>query len=814
MIKGAVDFANYHKNNAAQKEAAHKAAEFVRNFLIYGPVSKTPEDKQATIPPIDISVAKLPRSGEQLFGRDPELAQLDGAWADPGTHVISLVAWGGEGKSALVNHWLGSMAKDHYCGARRVYGWSFYSQGIRETVASATEFIDTMLRRFGDTAPTEGSPWDKGERLARLMRKERTLLILDGLEPLQDPPGYNEGRLRDRALEVLVREMAAANPGLCVITTRYRVADIEQYSRFTAPVIELKPLSDGDGAKLLQALGVQGSEEELRQASGEFGGHALALNLLGTYLRDVYAGDVRRRSEVSLLEADAEQGGHARRVMVSYERWFGNGPELAVLRLLGLFDRPADAQAVAAIRARPAISGLTDTLQGLTDSQWHWILARLRRARLIAESDPNQPETLDAHPLVREYFGQQLREKYPATWREGNKRLYDHFKTTTKEYPDTIEEMAPLFTAVTHGCRAGRYQEVLDDIYKRRIQRGNEFFASKKLGAAGAVLSALSSFCASLWSEPVAELSEEGKAYVMFEAAVYLATQLHLKEAEQPYRKASELYEAQKNLVMAAASSGDLSRLYLTIGNIEKAIDFAQKGISLADSRDDLFRKMEIRTYLASALHQAGRLEDAEAIFHQAEEVQKERHLRDPQTHPPLLWSFQGFLYCELLLDQGEYRKVQSRAGQTLEWVTQKQRLPDIALDHLSLGRARLLEAQQEGTGDFSEASAHLDKAVTGLRQSGERHHLPRCLLARTELYRIRGDFQKAESDLNEAMDIARRAGMGLFEADCRLEDARLYLSLGGKEKARESLATAKEMINQMGYHRRDKEIERIAPQL
>ena len=42
------------------------------------------------------------------------------------------------------------------------------------------------------------------------------------------------------------------------------------------------------------------------------------------------------------LGEDIRQGMHARKVMESYQRWFGDGPELSVLRMLGLFDRPAD----------------------------------------------------------------------------------------------------------------------------------------------------------------------------------------------------------------------------------------------------------------------------------------------------------------------------------------------------------------------------------------------------------------------------------------------------------------------------------------
>jgi len=55
-------------------------------------------------------------------------------------------------------------------------------------------------------------------------------------------------------------------------------------------------------------------------------------------------------------------------------------------------------------------------------------------------------QTLDAHPLVREYFGQRLQEKSPAAWREAHRRLYEYYKgVPEKKYPDTLEEMQPLF---------------------------------------------------------------------------------------------------------------------------------------------------------------------------------------------------------------------------------------------------------------------------------------------------------------------------------------------------------------------------------
>jgi hypothetical protein len=111
-----------------------------------------------TLPHERISVARLPVSGPDLFGRNAELQRLDEAWENPNTNIISFVAWGGVGKTALVNHWLKQrMARDNYRGAERVYGWSFYSQGTSERAASADLFIDQALRWFGDADPTLGS---------------------------------------------------------------------------------------------------------------------------------------------------------------------------------------------------------------------------------------------------------------------------------------------------------------------------------------------------------------------------------------------------------------------------------------------------------------------------------------------------------------------------------------------------------------------------------------------------------------------------------------------------------------------------------
>src|SRR6516162_1334770 len=154
------------------------------------------------------------------------------------------------------------MAAQQYRSAQLVFGWSFYRQGTSGDSSSADEFLDAALTWFGDPDPRIGTAWEKGERLAKLVAHRRTLLVLDGLEPLQNAPGPHEGRLREPSLQALLRELAAFNKGLCVITTRTPVADIADHEASSALRLDLDQLSSDAGAKLLRAIGVKGPEAE------------------------------------------------------------------------------------------------------------------------------------------------------------------------------------------------------------------------------------------------------------------------------------------------------------------------------------------------------------------------------------------------------------------------------------------------------------------------------------------------------------------------------------------------------------------------
>ena len=99
-------------------------------------------------------------------------------------------------------------------------------------------------------------------------------------------------------------------------------------------------------------------------------------------------------------------------------------------------------------------------------------------------------------------------------------------------------------------------------------------------------------------------------------------------------------------------------------------------------------RCFAVGRFCAEALHAAGRREPAERLFADAEGRQQKM-----QPAYPLLYSLPGYRYCDLLLSKGEHAAARKRAHQTLEWVRPRNWLLEIALDTLTLARARLASA-------------------------------------------------------------------------------------------------------------------------
>jgi hypothetical protein len=137
---------------------------------------------------------------EHFTGRVDELARLDRWAADPTVRLIGATAWGGAGKTALVTHWIQHGGTGARPGVRGVFGWSFYADASAEHWATA--LLDWAERELRERVVRRGR---LGAAVLALLQRVPLLLVLDGLEVLQEgPEGGQFGRLLDGTLrEVL-----------------------------------------------------------------------------------------------------------------------------------------------------------------------------------------------------------------------------------------------------------------------------------------------------------------------------------------------------------------------------------------------------------------------------------------------------------------------------------------------------------------------------------------------------------------------------------------------------------------------------------
>jgi len=363
--------------------------------------------------------------------------------------------------------------------------------------------------------------------------------------------------------------------------------------------------------------------------------------------------------------------------MESYEAWMQASDkgrrELNILRMMGLFDRPAEIGAIRALLAESEISGLTDPSPdpspkrrgesaGFYEVQWQFAVKQLRDLRLLSEKDKDRPDSLDCHPLIREHFGEKLKNQNPAAWKEAHSRLYEYYRNLPeKEFPDTLEEMEPLFAAVAHGCKAGRYQEAFDDVYWERISRKENYYSTNKLGAISADLAAIANFFDVIWAKLLDGFTDIENAIILNITGFRLRTLGRLQEAIHPLCSGLNIQIQKENWIKAVNGAYVISSFWLINGDIQRAISYARQSLGFAERTEDEFLKYLIQNILADTLFQANEISEAEKLFQKPNAIKNEKQL-----------DYMGILYFDILLSKGKYQEVFDRTNEAIKISEQK----------------------------------------------------------------------------------------------------------------------------------------------
>lgn len=612
-------------------EAMPRLSRYASNFLDFysnvihlesgEPAPILPPSSPESAPGERIDISRLPHSGTPLIGRKAVLEALDRYLTYPEPSVVAFDAPGGVGKSALIEGWLAGLAP-HYFGARKVFAWSFYSQGSHGTQTSSAFFFQRALIWFGFQGEIPTSDDEKAVELVKLLQQEKTILILDGVEPLQhDPTTIDAARFSDPGLHRLLRILSReGQKGLTIVTSRKPLLGMGgSFNSF-----HLEHLTNDESRELLTHLGVVGPLDEI---INKMQGHALGLTLLGRLLKNHYQGDITRLDQITGLFAPTQANGdHARRIMAHYDEviWEAGAPERMFLRFLGLFDRPMEAGPLGALLENLPFPCQPGTLP------FNRMIQNLEEAGLLLPG-LSEKNKWDAHPLVRATFGERWTD--PESCQHAHSFLLVYFiNFPDKHQPDTLEEMEPLYRAVHHGCRAGEYQKAFSDILWDRIWRHNDYFSTNQLGAIGSDLSALAGFFPNGWDQPVTQdLSDDDQTFLLGHAAYCLMSLGRLEEAIPLYQAFLRYCEKEKDWINAAIISRNLSDILLPMGKLQEAKHFAQQSLQWADQAENLSRQSNSLSTIASIYHQLGELKRSAEQFQEAEKRQRENN-HHPQS--------------------------------------------------------------------------------------------------------------------------------------------------------------------------------------
>jgi tetratricopeptide (TPR) repeat protein len=752
--------------------------------------------------PEDVSVSFLPITNAQVFGRDKELAILDEAWQSSQVNILQLLAFGGVGKSALVNAWLANLSKCNYKGAKRVYAWSFYWQGSSSDIKSSGDlFIKHALNWFGDSDPVEGTPWAKAGRLVKLIRASKTLLILDGLEPLQHPPGKKSGQIDNPAVAFLVKELAFENQGLCLITSRIGVADLSSFENGRVRTKHVGHLSVESSILLLRTMGIFGSAEDFSKVTRNHSGHALSLSLLAGYLTVVHRGSISKYRELNSLLDDQNQGDHARGLMQAYLDWFSGSIECELLYLIAMIDRGVSLLDLKKVCASVNIEGLTGTLSGFTDAQWFYAIKLLCDSRIITQEYQNSRLVLDCHPLVRDFMAEILSTDFPEIWRQGNHAIFSFLQSIAVDDPKTMVELEPLFRAVIHGTRAGCYEDAFD-VYFHKIKKGYSVLAE---GSHYADQACIRSFFVKEWSVVNYGLSETSKFHLIVSAAINLMFLGRIDDAIEPSYFSLSWFLEHKKYEEATNIAGPLVSMLIVAGRLAEATKLLKSLSKIVSGLKNEVLSAVNENFLAYINYLLGFESVAKKHFEASDGIITKLDPGCP-VHCPTVSSY----YCKFLLDTGNSNAALDRALKTAAW--RKQKAWQITVDSTSLLASDLLVLGLIllRRGDYANAKVNLDKQIELFKSADDRLYLPTGLNARATYYIKVKNYSLAMADLREALEISQRTGAKFGQWESFLNFSQLHLAKSEHQAARRFLDKAMSLEGMGDYKFRDREIERL----
>jgi tetratricopeptide (TPR) repeat protein len=573
--------------------------------------------------------------------------------------------------------------------------------------------------------------------------------------------------------------------GLCLVTTRYPLKDLNEWHERSYKNLSLIDLSVPDSLLMLRSRGVKGSEEDMRGVINRYKGHALSLTSLAGYLNRYYDGDIKQAPEVEFMLSDRERFKDVNKLLGKYAEKMSDSERL-FLYIFSLFRTEVTENEFAGVfRHEIEDTEFNDLLVKMSELDFRDLITGLVDWRLIFYDETKK--TYATHPLIKSYFESDFDEKDK---RLCHKRIYQYSGEYAPEQPETLEEMQPLFEQVYHGCAAGLYDEVLDDVYWEKIHKRKEHLLVHKLGAWETDLSLIRTFFpeGDLSQMPlVSEKSDQG--WLLNEAGMSLKNIGRPKEAEEPFLTGVQMAIEDKHWKNASAGYQNLADLQFRTGELESGLESAKKALDVAEKAKSDEEIITSKAYLAWILHLFGKDEEASKKFCQADELQIKI-----APDGDRLYGQRGVNCAVFLISMKRIDAAFELTKQNLEICQRLNAANDISRCHRCLGAIERLK------GNHNEAENHLQNALEIARKVGMPFLEIEAMLESGRLHLDMKRHEDAIRDAKEVLKICARTGFKLYEPEADVVLGKAYLALNDLEQAKNFAHLAYEKAIGMHY--------------
>ncbi|MCK4736387.1 MAG: hypothetical protein KAT65_28295, partial [Methanophagales archaeon] len=606
--------------------------------------------------------------------------------------IGALIGWGGVGKSAIVRKWYDELESNNI-KPDGIFWWGFYRNAYLE------QFLNALLRYLsqGRIEPeTIKGTWDKTDRIKEYIHHGSYLIILDGLEQMQKLASGDEfGKMIHRECTELLHYFADVSKGLCLITTRYPLKDLDEWHERSYKKRSLIDLSIPDSLLMLISRGIKGSDEEMTEVINRYKGHALSLTSVAGYLNRYYDGDIKQAPEVEFILGDKDRFKDVKKLLRKYAEKMSEA-ERIFLNIFSLFrNEVTENDFTCVFRHEIEDTKFNDVLVKMSELDFRDRIDGLVDWRLISYDKTKKLYT--THPLIKGYFESDFDEKIKKLC---HKRIYQYFGEYVPEQPETLEEMQPLFEQVYHGCAAGLYYEVFFDVYLRGISRRDECFITQKLGAWETALSLVKTFFPEGDLSQMPLVSKKGnQSWLLNEAGLALLTTGRPKNAEELYKKKLEMNVNERQWRPACAGYQNLAELQFRTGELEAGLESAKKAVDATEKTKSDWNIWTSKAYLAWMLYYVGKTEEADKLFRQADELVK-------KTSGYRLYGFSGNNYADFLISINKICDAVESVKQNLEICENQNWTSEISRCHRCLGTIERIK------GNHNEAEVNLQNAL------------------------------------------------------------------------------------------------------